>query len=88
MRKKIHIMNRADKIQQHVRAMNQQNFAGRTYDGQEIDLLELNNKQHLQALECKWQNQKVKVPTAFAKAYPEADFAAIHQDNYLEWVVG
>jgi len=38
-----------------------QYFFWRTYDGQEIDLLELDNKQHLQALECKWQNQKVKI---------------------------
>jgi len=66
---------------------NPQYFFWRTYDGQEIDLLELDNKQHLQAFECKWQNQQVKIPAAFSKAYPEAGFAAIHHDNYLEWVV-
>jgi predicted AAA+ superfamily ATPase len=65
-----------------------QYFFWRTYDGQEIDLIELDNKQHLQAFECKWQNQKVKIPTAFAKAYPEADFNAIHHDNYLDWITG
>jgi predicted AAA+ superfamily ATPase len=65
-----------------------QYFFWRTYDGQEIDLLELDGKQHLQAFECKWKDQKVKVPAAFAKAYPDADFTAIHQDNYLEWIVG
>jgi uncharacterized protein len=65
-----------------------QYFFWRTYDGQEIDLLELDNKQQLQAFECKWQNQQVKVPVAFSKAYPEAKFTAIHQDNYLEWIVG
>jgi len=63
-----------------------QYFFWRTYDGQEIDLLELDNKQHLEALECKWQKQQVKVPAAFSKAYPEAKFTAIHQDNYLEWI--
>ena len=63
-----------------------QYFFWRTYDGQEIDLLELNNKQQLQAFECKWQKQQVKVPAAFSKAYPEAKFIAIHQDNYLEWI--
>ncbi len=63
-----------------------QYFFWRTYDGQEIDLLELDNKQHLQAFECKWQNQKVKIPAAFAKAYPEAEFTAIHRENYLEWI--
>jgi predicted AAA+ superfamily ATPase len=65
-----------------------QYFFWRTYDGQEIDLLELDNKQHLQAFECKWQSQKVKAPAAFSKAYPEAKFTAIHQDNYLEWIAG
>jgi len=65
-----------------------QYFFWRTYDGQEIDLLELDNKQHLQALECKWQKQQVKIPGAFSKAYPEANFSVIHQDNYLEWIVG
>jgi predicted AAA+ superfamily ATPase len=65
-----------------------QYFFWRTYDGQEIDLLESDNKQHLQALECKWQNLNVKPPAAFAKAYPDATFAAIHQSNYLEWIVG
>ena len=64
-----------------------QYFFWRTYDRQEIDLLELNNKQQLLALECKWRNQPVKVPVAFSKAYPEAEFIAIHQDNYLEWIV-
>jgi hypothetical protein len=62
-------------------------FFWRTYDGQEIDLLELDNKQHLQAIECKWQNQKVKVPAAFSKAYPSATFNTIDRDNYLEWIV-
>jgi predicted AAA+ superfamily ATPase len=65
-----------------------QYFFWRTYDGQEIDLLELDNRQHLQALECKWQTRKVKIPAAFAKAYPDAKFMTIHQGNYLEWIVG
>jgi len=57
----------------------------RTYDGQEIDLLELNNGQ-LQAIECKWQNRKTKVPVAFSKAYPDANFTVISNENYLEWI--
>ena len=70
------------------RGYHPQYFFWRTYDGQEIDLLELDNKQHLRGLECKWQDKKVKAPAAFAKAYPEADFVVIHQENYLEWIVG
>jgi len=63
-----------------------QYFFWRTYDGQEIDLLELNNKQQLTALECKWKDDKIKVPAAFSKAYPKAEFNVIHQDNYLDWI--
>ena len=62
-----------------------QYYFWRTYDGQEIDFLELNNEQ-LQAIECKWQNRKVKVPAAFLKAYPEAHFETINQANYLPWI--
>lgn len=61
-------------------------FFWRTYDGQEIDLLELNNKQQLQALECKWKPGKKSAPTAFAKAYPTASFDTINNDNYLDWI--
>jgi hypothetical protein len=63
-----------------------QYFFWRTYDGQKIDLLELNNKQKLEALECKWKPAKVKIPAAFAKAYPKATFNIINQENYLEWI--
>jgi len=69
------------------RGYHPQYFFWRTYDGQEIDLIELSNKQQLQALECKWQDQNVKTPVAFARAYPDATFATIHRNNYLEWIV-
>lgn len=62
-----------------------QYYFWRTYDGQEIDLIELNNGQ-LQALECKWKEPKAKTPLAFAKAYPEAKFTIINKENYLEWI--
>jgi uncharacterized protein len=63
-----------------------QYFFWRTYDGQEIDLLELNSKQKLQALECKWKEGKGKIPAAFSKAYPKAVFKIINRDNYLDWI--
>ena len=50
--------------------------------------MELNNKQNLQALEFKWKDQKNKIPAAFAKACPEAEFETIHKENYLEWIQG
>ncbi len=62
-----------------------QYFFWRTYDGQEIDLLELQNGK-LQAIECKWQSQKTKCPVAFEKAYPDASFMVLNQTNYLDWV--
>ena len=58
----------------------------RTYDQQEIDLIEEINGQ-LSAFECKWKEQKVKTPVAFANAYPEAKFTVVYQGNYEEWVV-
>ncbi len=62
-----------------------QYFFWRTYDGQEIDLLELYNGK-LQALECKWKNAQAKIPVAFSKAYPDSNFSVINKDNYLEWI--
>ncbi|MBX2904927.1 MAG: ATP-binding protein [Taibaiella sp.] len=65
-----------------------QYYFWRTYDGQEIDLLELKNGK-IQAIECKWQSsKKVKVPAAFEKAYPDADFNVIDKNNYLDWIGG
>ena len=58
----------------------------RTYDQQEIDLIEEKNGE-LTALECKWKESKVKVPVAFVNAYPDANFTVVHQGNYEEWVV-
>jgi uncharacterized protein len=62
-----------------------QYFFWRTYDGQEIDLLELNNGK-LSAIECKWQKGKGKKPLAFEKAYPKADFVILDHKNYLDWI--
>lgn len=62
-----------------------QSFFWRTYDQQEIDLVELENEQ-LDAFECKWKQQKEKIPVAFAQAYPTASYTQVHQDNYLDWI--
>ena len=63
-----------------------QYFFWRTYDGQEIDLLEINNKQQILALECKWKEANNKIPPAFSKAYPTAAFHVINKENYLDWI--
>lgn len=57
----------------------------RTYDQQEIDYIEEKN-QEIEAFEFKWGNTKVKIPVAFANAYPEAKFSIISKENYLDFI--
>jgi predicted AAA+ superfamily ATPase len=54
----------------------------RTKEQQEIDYLEEENGQ-IKVFEFKWNaNKKAKIPTAFANAYPNAEFAVINKDNF------
>jgi predicted AAA+ superfamily ATPase len=56
----------------------------RTWEQQEIDLVEDRDGQ-LHAYEFKWNpNSKPKVPPQFARAYPEATFETITPNNFLE----
>ncbi|MDR9399669.1 MAG: ATP-binding protein [Salibacter sp.] len=58
----------------------------RTYDQQEIDLIEEENGK-LSAFEFKFNpNKKVKVPGGWKKGYPNADFQVIHPKNYLDFI--
>ena len=58
----------------------------RNYNQQEIDLIEVKNGK-ISAFEFKYSpDKKVKVPAAFATAYPEASFERISRDNYLDWI--
>ena len=62
------------------------NYFWRTYDLQELDWLEEENGS-LKAFEFKWnENRKAKIPTAFAKAYPDASFEVINKGNYLDFI--
>jgi predicted AAA+ superfamily ATPase len=64
-----------------------QYFFWRNYNQQEVDLIELHNGQ-LHAFECKFTlNKKIKPPSAFANAYPEALFDVIHKENYMEFIL-
>lgn len=54
----------------------------RTYDQQEIDLLEIQN-QEINAFECKWSAKASKVPVAFQKLYPQAVFTEINRENFI-----
>lgn len=63
-----------------------QPYFWRTYDQQEIDLVEVKNNQ-LAAFEFKWADAKKKIPGYFAKNYPEAPFAVINKENYLDFIL-
>jgi predicted AAA+ superfamily ATPase len=57
----------------------------RTYDQQEVDLIEIQDQQ-IDAFECKWSNKSAKVPVAFEKSYPEAGFSEINQQNFIQFL--
>lgn len=62
-------------------------FFWRTYDQQEIDLIESHGKK-ISGFEFKYSSKKVpKKPVAFAKAYPTADFQVVHEKNYLDFIL-
>ena len=57
----------------------------RTYDRQEIDLIE-ENSQTLTALEFKWGNKKPNIPKIFKETYPNVTFDVINKENYLNYI--
>ena len=57
----------------------------RTYDQQEIDLVEEKNGK-LFAYEFKWKDSKVNISPAWEKAYPGSFYKVITRDNYSEWL--
>lgn len=59
----------------------------RTYQQQEIDLVE-EHSGRLFAFEFKWsQNKVVRPPALWSDTYPAASFQVIHPGNYLEFVL-
>lgn len=62
------------------------NYFWRTYDQQEIDLIEERGG-NLFAYEFKWLKRNAKIPVAWKKNYPEAEFQVISSDNYYDWLV-
>ncbi len=58
----------------------------RTYDKQEIDLVEEQNGK-LKGYEFKWGNKKSKTPALWKETYPDSSFEIISLDNFLEFVV-
>jgi len=58
----------------------------RTYDRQEIDLVE-EREGRLFGYEFKFSPKKLKVPKAWAEAYPDAEFQVISKENFLEFLI-
>jgi predicted AAA+ superfamily ATPase len=76
----------AERLKYHAyRGQEVESYFWRTYDQQEIDLIEVENMR-ISAFESKWKDARSKVPVAFAKAYPDVEFQVIHQSNYLDWI--
>jgi len=68
----------------HLIPVNQ--YFWRTYDQQEIDLLEIQN-QEIHAFECKWSTKSSKTPTAFIKSYPQATYTEINNRNFINTIL-
>lgn len=63
-----------------------QKYFWRTYDQQEIDLIET-QQDTIHAFEFKYgDNKKIKVPSGFKNAYPDAIFTVINRENYLDFI--
>ena len=62
------------------------NYFWRNKNRQEIDWVEEKDNR-LTAIELKWNpNIKVNAPTAWRKAYPDADFFVVNPQNYLDFI--
>lgn len=58
----------------------------RTYDQQEIDLIE-ERTGSITAYDMKWGKAKKRIPAFFAKNYPSSEFSIINKENYLDWII-
>ena len=79
------VMERLKRHNYHETGANQ--YFWRTHQQQEIDLVE-EAAGNLKAFEIKWSSRKQpKPPKAWERAYPDAEFQAIHPPNYLAYVL-
>lgn len=61
------------------------NYFWRTYRQQELDFVEERGGR-LCGYEMKWGKTRIKPPTEWKAAYPDADFSLVNQENYLKFV--
>lgn len=70
---------------QEYKKLSSNNYFWRTYEQQEIDWVEERGGS-LYGYEFKWKESKVKIPSQWAKAYPDAKFEVINIDNFENWL--
>lgn len=71
---------------QEYQGIHSNNYFWRTYDKNEIDIIEERNG-NLFGYELKWRNKKVTPPKDWKKNYPKAEFNLINRDNYLKFIL-
>lgn len=65
--------------------INKELYFWRTYDRQEIDLVEVSGDE-IAAFEFKWGEKQLKKPIVFSQNYPQATFQVINKTNYLDFI--
>ena len=64
-----------------------QTYFWRTYDGQEVDVIEEQNGR-IHGYEVKWSpGKKARTPTSWKTTYPDALLTLINRENYLPFIV-
>ncbi len=57
----------------------------RTYEGKEIDFLE-EEAGMLTGFECKWREDKWRIPAAFLDAYPGSQVHLVNRENFMDYI--
>jgi len=70
---------------QEYKRLSSNNYFWRTYEQQEIDWVEERDGS-LFGYEFKWKEDRVKIPTQWKNAYPNASFEVINKDNFNNWL--
>jgi uncharacterized protein len=70
---------------QHFEGWVSNNYFWRTYDQQEIDWIEERDG-GIFSFEMKYNKQKKKIPGAWEKNYPNAEYHVINRENYLKFI--
>jgi predicted AAA+ superfamily ATPase len=55
----------------------------RTHSGQEIDIVR-EREGMIEAFECKWSDERTRIPRLWKETYPEASITIVHKENYMD----